>query len=330
MEMTPARVPDTEIPQTHWRNELRRRLEQHTGKGREAAPIAAPPQQERSDPPAAAAKPEIQSKPAVAAPTEPRMGESTPKLFEYQLKRPDSPRVLDNPVRPKEGSPSRRPKPVFERPIPRTQDRIAKPPLAVGATPGLPTLTLLDLKPAEADSAVTAPPAETVETPATIPAAPSREILVSRFLAGVIDLSMAGAEGALVALVASSMVSMDFFTPEGLRLAGFLGLAFQLLNSTFFLFTTGQTPGMHLTQVKLRNSTGDASPAVTSIVLRVVLFLPSVISVIGLIWAVFDSRRRCLHDRLSGTQVITAAHNRALPSGTSLFNDSVRGMALRR
>ena len=131
----------------------------------------------------------------------------------------------------------------------------------------------------------------------------SREVLFSRLLAGMVDLLLPALMGFLFAFSASSVLNFDLLTVTSLRFGLVFFLSFYFLNSLFFLFTTRQTPGMYLTDLQL---TGERSEDIPfgSICLRIGLFLPVAITLVGLAWFFFDPSCRCLHDRLSRTRVV--------------------------
>lgn len=130
----------------------------------------------------------------------------------------------------------------------------------------------------------------------------SKEILFSRFLAGMIDLALPASTGFLFTAVASQILGFDLFTVDSLVWAGLVSLAFFFFNSLFFLAACGQTPGMYMTELQLIRD-GEDEDAMIPILLRIVLFLPSVVSIAGLLPALFDPLARCVHDILSGTRV---------------------------
>lgn len=135
------------------------------------------------------------------------------------------------------------------------------------------------------------------------PKAVSKEILFSRILAGILDLLLPVATGVLFVFAACWFLKLDFFSPPATYSWVALALGFYFFNSFYFFWTAGQTPGMSVTDLQL---TGEDSeePALVSVAIRIVLFLPVVASVVGLAVALFDSECRALHDRLSKTRVI--------------------------
>ncbi len=132
----------------------------------------------------------------------------------------------------------------------------------------------------------------------------SREILFSRFLAGIIDLTLPLVLALIFTFSASWVLAFDLFEAHSLTLILAFSVTFFLFNSMFFLLSSGRTPGMYFTDLELRNADGTRQVTASLILLRVLFFAPAVLSVLGLVWAVFDPSRRCLHDHLSGTQVM--------------------------
>lgn len=71
----------------------------------------------------------------------------------------------------------------------------------------------------------------------------------------------------------------------------------------WFWLRGGQTLAMKTWHLRLVSS--DGSPlTLRHALLRFVLALPCTLSVIGILWALFDRERRFLHDRLAGTKII--------------------------
>jgi uncharacterized RDD family membrane protein YckC len=133
----------------------------------------------------------------------------------------------------------------------------------------------------------------------------SGEILVSRSLCGLIDLTLAAVVAGGFGVVAAGLAQFDFFSRVSLLGTGILMLVLVVVNSLYFLITCGQTPGMAAARLRLVTESGDP-PGASPVILRSILFLPSLASVVGLGWAVLDSERRCAHDVLSGTRVVDA------------------------
>jgi len=132
----------------------------------------------------------------------------------------------------------------------------------------------------------------------------SKEILFSRVLAGILDLLLPVGTAVLFVFAACWFLNLDFFSPSATYSWLLLALGFYLLNSLFFFWTAGRTPGMAVTDLQL---TGEDSedPAFSSVVIRILLFLPVVATLVGLVLALFDSECRGLHDRLSRTKIVS-------------------------
>jgi uncharacterized RDD family membrane protein YckC len=134
------------------------------------------------------------------------------------------------------------------------------------------------------------------------PVGVSREIVLSRILAGIIDLTLPLLTALGLVFATAQILNFDFFEFDSLTWISLLSLVLFLFNSFFFLLTAGQTPGMYLTDLRLVGDQEDEVPF-AGVLLRVVLFLPVAASLIGLLWALFDPLRRCVHDVLSGTRI---------------------------
>lgn len=131
----------------------------------------------------------------------------------------------------------------------------------------------------------------------------SHEVIFSRLLAGMIDLLLPFLIAFIFTFSASQILNFDFFSANSVRLGALFSLCFFFLNSFFFLILSGQTPGMYLTDLQL---VGEESKNVSfpSLALRILLFLPVAVTVLGLLWGVFDPWCRCVHDRASKTRII--------------------------
>lgn len=71
----------------------------------------------------------------------------------------------------------------------------------------------------------------------------------------------------------------------------------------WFWLHGGQTLAMKTWRLKLVDSSGQPLGP-RQAVLRFAIALPSVLSGIGILWAIFDRDRQFLHDRLAGTKLI--------------------------
>ena len=160
-----------------------------------------------------------------------------------------------------------------------------------------------DQKPAEGPNAYTDRTAFDKETAAGEETEMSREILFSRLLAGLGDLSLSASMAVLFIGSAAWVLQFDVFSPLSIRWLALLALAFYFFNSIFFLLVAGQSPGMSFTHLVLVDADGD-EVSTQAVLLRVILFLPAMASVVGLLWGVIDPKCRCLHDHLSGTRIV--------------------------
>lgn len=133
----------------------------------------------------------------------------------------------------------------------------------------------------------------------------SKEILFSRVLAGIVDLLLPIGTAVLFVFTACWLLNLDFFSSSATYSWLSLSLAFYLLNSIYFFWTAGRTPGMFLTDLQLSGEESE-EPPLDSVIIRILVFLPVAITVIGLVLTLFDSECRGLHDRLSKTKVIPA------------------------
>jgi uncharacterized RDD family membrane protein YckC len=189
---------------------------------------------------------------------------------------------------------------ILEKPLVRTPARSRTPssaPLS-GAPPEQRRL-LLDLEAAvepEEPRVLDAPPEEAVS-------AVSAEVLFSRVLAGIIDLLLPVLQSFVFTIIASWVLGFELFSSSALDWIAYLFCGFYLLNSLFFLLLAGMTPGMYLTELRLRGADSEEYSAV-AVVVRVLLYLPVLVTVVGLLTALVDGRRRCLHDLVTGTQIV--------------------------
>jgi uncharacterized RDD family membrane protein YckC len=130
-----------------------------------------------------------------------------------------------------------------------------------------------------------------------------REVLFSRVLAGLLDLMVSLVAGVLFGFIAASLLEVDLTSPSVMEVAGGCAAAFWLLNSTFFLFVARQTPGMMVTDLELIGEQR-AELSLGRVVGRILLQLLAALSLVGLLWAIFDEHGRCWHDRLSRTLIV--------------------------
>ena len=132
-----------------------------------------------------------------------------------------------------------------------------------------------------------------------------REILLSRILAAILDLSLAGVIGFSFCFLASRTLSLDFFSLGSFRLGVACTSGIYLFTSLFFLLGAGQTPGMYFTRLRLVSEKQQESISLWAVALWIFLFPPVTVTLVGLLWGLYDPWRRCIHDRLSGTRVVS-------------------------
>ncbi len=140
-----------------------------------------------------------------------------------------------------------------------------------------------------------------------------REILLSRILAAILDLSLAGAIGFSFCLLASRTLSLDFFSLASFRLGVACTTGIYVFTSFFFLLGAGQTPGMYFTRLRLVSENQQESVSVWAVALWIFLYPPATLTLVGLLWGLVDPWRRCIHDRLSGTRVVSSVEPVSAP-----------------
>jgi uncharacterized RDD family membrane protein YckC len=133
---------------------------------------------------------------------------------------------------------------------------------------------------------------------------PDRLILLSRTLSGLIDLLIVFFWGATFILAAEIFSGIAIFDLRSRIHFALLLVALHFVYSFFFLRSASQTIGMMITELRVvRLEPGRLTAR--QILARSALFLPSLVLVGGgLLRAFFDPRSRCLHDSLSGTEVV--------------------------
>jgi len=279
-----------------WREEIRKKLDRHQ-LGKEEQPDS---QSSRASQLKSRARHEAdRQKPLQQQPPgELNDGSDEPrKLFHYQLKKgkasPD-PRIVTFRQKPEELG-----KPVIRKP---TKNRKTEPPDSRQRPLELVDTPQVFSSPQESPGPKVPPPpfsmlAEDVPD--------DREVLFSRTLAGLLDLMLALLTGAMFGLIAATLMSADLTTPVVIEVAGACALAFWLLNNSFFLFVARQTPGMMVTDLKLVGER-KVELGMGRIIWRILLQILATVSLVGLVWAIFDEQQRCWHDRISHSLVVSA------------------------
>jgi uncharacterized RDD family membrane protein YckC len=262
--------------QVDWKGELKKKLDQHIEKKGEDA---------------------IQFREDSSSPEpDEELGENPPTLFKYKLDR-----ALRNSLTPSKveaRSKLKRDEHVFEEPLIRR-----KPVRPVQQPPGQKTLHLGPAPPETRRMEETIEEGVIEEERQRI----SKEILFSRFLSGIVDLVLPVLLGFAFTIVASFLLGFDLFSPSSMKWIGLFALSFFYFNSLFFFLTSGQTPGMVVTDLRLVGEHEKEAITTSAILLRVMLFLPSALTVVGLGWAIFDPLCRCLHDLVSRTRIEPAS-----------------------
>lgn len=315
MEMLPGSPASVASQRTaDWREELRRRLDRH-GVQNEAVSLKA----EETTPPSVPSQTDATSsgEPVQTQPKQPKQPPA-PSIFQYKLKQGATSRPpLQNPVLPKQEP--KRPDSVptqvgaqaaagkspdstgLRQPKRDRPERLTRLPLEVESE-ARPARPLADSAAGRTRQAVE--PSAAGKMPAIVPA----EILFSRFLSGIIDLTIPAVVAILLGLLATRYTDTDVFAGSTWTWMLILAVTLHLFTSFFFLNLVSQTPGMYAAQLKLVAWPDSDDIPAANIGLRVLLFPMVLVTVVGLASALFDKRRRCLHDLVSRTWVI------ALPS----------------
>lgn len=75
----------------------------------------------------------------------------------------------------------------------------------------------------------------------------------------------------------------------------------------WFWLRGGQTLAMKTWHLRLVSANGSVL-TLRQAIIRFVLALPGILLGVGILWALFDSERQFLHDRLAGTRIILTAN----------------------
>ncbi len=289
---------DAKVEIPAWRLELSKRLQEIKTRRESAPPPAQAPESVPSGLPAPAGSRNADAEPssAQAGPERrsrriPRTPRAVPKL---ETAKQEEPLLLFRPTPPRpavEMPPavdSRLSSPqtdAIQELIDRAVARQAAPSPAAGATPQ------------------TAP--QTSLGPAPPPAfGPSRWLLLSRTLSGLVDLIITIFCAAAFIIVADAFAGVEILDGFSLVHYGALLIATFLIYSVFFLFTANQTIGMMITDLRVVDE-AEGRPPVARILLRCGWYLLALLAVgLGLLWGCVDRQAKCLHDRLSGTKVV--------------------------
>jgi uncharacterized RDD family membrane protein YckC len=135
--------------------------------------------------------------------------------------------------------------------------------------------------------------------------AEGRSILLPRSLAGLVDLAIIALSAGLLVLAAAFFSEIS--TPDlwSILLFSILFILIFFLYSLVFLGFSNQTIGMMITNLQVVAETGQRRLKTGQAFMRCCCYLVSLFCLgIGLVWAFFDRRNRCLHDKLTNTQVV--------------------------
>jgi uncharacterized RDD family membrane protein YckC len=132
----------------------------------------------------------------------------------------------------------------------------------------------------------------------------SRLILLSRTLAGLVDLIVVFLSAGLMIVTVDILEGIEVFDTMSKIHYALLFLVIYFVYSVFFLGMAGQTIGMMLTDLRLVGASA-GRPSMAQLLVRCGSFLVSLALLgIGLLWGCFDNQTRCLHDHLSQTRVV--------------------------
>ena len=123
-----------------------------------------------------------------------------------------------------------------------------------------------------------------------------------RALAFAIDLVITGMH-----LVVWTVILAPFDPGKDPTIAALFPFAFWTVGLAYFVLfwaRSGQTPGMLPFHQRVVRAVDLGPIGLPRALLRVVALILSVVSVVGVLWILVDPRRRGLHDRIAGTQVI--------------------------
>ncbi len=143
--------------------------------------------------------------------------------------------------------------------------------------------------------------------PAPARARSDRTVLVSRALAGLIDLLVVLGMSLLLLFLVSFSTQQPFFSRSmGLLFVVFLLLS-QFVYSFYFLFLWQRTIGMGLVGLEVRfQQEGLRSPG--AVLLRTTFYVLAIACLgIGLIWGIFDREAKCWQDILSDSHIARVA-----------------------
>ncbi len=142
-------------------------------------------------------------------------------------------------------------------------------------------------------------------------------VLLRRALAYLLDLMLLAilAVAAWVSLGIVGILSLGLLLPLQAAALSFLPLAYH----TLFIGAAGATPGMRLLGLEVRSFDGGPPDYLQAFVMTVVFYVSvSATAWLVLLVALFNERRRTLHDFLSGTLVVRRMATPAAASDRSV------------
>jgi uncharacterized RDD family membrane protein YckC len=129
-------------------------------------------------------------------------------------------------------------------------------------------------------------------------------ILLSRTLSGLVDLILIVLFSGIFIVTADHFWGINVVDLVSIFHFSVLFLLIYFVYSLFFLASANQTIGMMITELRVVG-VDESRPLLRQIFGRCCCFLVSLFGLgIGLIWGLFSRENLCLHDRVSGTQVI--------------------------
>lgn len=299
----PSDAREAELPA--WRQELSRRLQEikrkretgdhPSGLSEDLPPLPIPKERTQAEPP-----PQTESQ--ASAPEPPRRRPSRPRpvpavtLTQAESKPSPEPDVQPPAAR-SEPSPGEtvNPEPPAE---PLVRPASAASPKQANIQDLIDSIMTRKSAPPDAEPQK-APPATVQEHPGE-----GKLILLSRTLSGLVDLLIVLLCAGAFILAADFISGIEVLDDISLFHYAQLLLAIFLLYSIFMLGTANQTMGMMVTDLKVVRARGER-PSIGQVIARTVAFVISLLALgLGLIWAVFDRKSLCLHDRISGTEVV--------------------------
>jgi uncharacterized RDD family membrane protein YckC len=217
------------------------------------------------------------------------------------------------PAKPDEKTPARKPAPKLSAPLPRQKtlqplapETVASKPAGQQADPRE-IQKLIDSVVSRQSPVADKPAGHAENNDATHERMVDDEgkwILLSRTLSGLIDLICIVLCAGIFVLAADFISGIIVVDSTSLMNLSALLLLTYFVYSLFFLVTSNQTIGMMITDLRVVGM-DEKRPPVTRLAIRCCCYIISLLAFgIGLLWALFNRRHLCLHDRLSDTMVV--------------------------